>query len=58
MFAASLDRLAEVGLYFVHVRCTSPEQGNIDHIVIAPTEVDVNDAQELLLAGLRVSERI
>ena len=45
MFAASLDRLAGEGLYFLHESPIPPTRANIDHIVIAPTGVYVIDAK-------------
>jgi hypothetical protein len=45
VFAASLDRLAAVGLYFPHDRRIPPTRANIDHIVIAPSGVYVIDAK-------------
>jgi len=45
VFAASLDRLAHAGLYFLHDRRIPPTRANIDHIVIAPTGVYVIDAK-------------
>jgi len=45
VFAASLDRLAGEGLYFLHDRRIPPTRANIDHIVIAPTGVYVIDAK-------------
>jgi hypothetical protein len=45
VFAASLDRLTDTGLYFLHDRRIPPTKANIDHIVIAPTGVYVIDAK-------------
>ena len=45
VLAASLDRLAGEGLYFLHDRRIPPTRANIDHIVIAPTGVYVIDAK-------------
>ena len=56
VFAASLDRLAGQGLYFLHDRRIPPTRANIDHIVIAPTGVYVIDAKNYTgRAQLRVS---
>jgi hypothetical protein len=45
VFATSLDRLADAGLYFLHDRRIPPTLANIDHIVIAPSGVYVIDAK-------------
>jgi hypothetical protein len=45
VFATSLDRLADAGLYFLHDRRIPPTRANIDHIVIAPSGVYVIDAK-------------
>jgi len=45
VFAASLDRLASAGLYFLHDRRIPPTRANIDHIVLAPSGVYVIDAK-------------
>ncbi|HZJ05204.1 MAG TPA: nuclease-related domain-containing protein [Nocardioidaceae bacterium] len=56
VFAASLDRLADAGLYFLHDRRIPPTRANIDHIVIAPTGVYVIDAKNYTgRAQLRVT---
>ena len=56
VFAASLDRLAGQGLYFLHDRRIPPTRANIDHIVIAPTGVYVIDAKNYTgRAQLRVT---
>jgi Nuclease-related domain len=56
VFAASLDRLAGEGLYFLHDRRIPPTRVNIDHIVIAPTGVYVIDAKNYTgRAQLRVT---
>ncbi len=45
VFAASLDRLAGAGLYFLHDRRIPPTRANIDHMVLAPSGVYVIDAK-------------
>jgi len=56
VFAASLDRLADAGLYFLHDRRIPPTRANIDHIVIAPSGVYVIDAKNYTgRAQLRVT---
>ena len=56
VFAASLDRLSDAGLYFLHDRRIPPTRANIDHIVIAPTGVYVIDAKNYTgRAQLRVT---
>lgn len=45
VFATSLDRLADAGLYFLHDRRIPATRANIDHIVIAPSGVYVIDAK-------------
>jgi Nuclease-related domain len=45
VFATSLDRLVDAGLYFLHDRRIPPTRANIDHIVIAPSGVYVIDAK-------------
>ena len=59
VFAASLDRLADAGLYFLHDRRIPPTRANIDHIVIAPTGVYIIDAKNYTgRAQLRVTDGI
>ena len=56
VFAASLDRLTDAGLYFLHDRRIPPTRANIDHIVIAPSGVYVIDAKNYAgRAQLRVT---
>src|SRR5665647_2549592 len=42
VFAASLDRLADEGLYFLHDRRIPPTRANIDHIVIALSLIHIS----------------